>query len=193
MKQYIILKRHKMDTLTNAIKVFARNEWIYYYYAKIKSTFQKYIDDSFEANQIIDNLWLGAVSSSCNREALHEYKIETIISAFLGSVAEYPYDFDYERAKLRDVEDEDILQHFDYLLPIIHKNLMENKPVLICCQRGRSRSASIVAAYLIRYRNMTTDEALKFIKDKRTQINPNKGYIDQLRTFEASHVKIKND
>ncbi len=44
-----------MDTLTNAIKVFARNEWIYYYYAKIKSTFQKYIDDSFEANQIIDN------------------------------------------------------------------------------------------------------------------------------------------
>lgn len=183
-----------MDTVSNTIKVFARNEWIYYYYAKIKSTLQKYIDTTFEANQIIDNLWLGAISSSCNREALHEHKIEVIISAFLGSVAEFPYDFNYERAKLRDVEDEDILQHFEYLLPIIHKNLLEKKSTMVHCQLGKSRSASIVAAYLIRYKGMTTDEALQFIKDKRTQINPNKGYVEQLRTFEALQIgKLKND
>ena len=182
-----------MDTVTNAIKVFGRNEWIYYYYAKIKSNLQKYIDDSFEATQIIDNLWLGAISSSCNREALHEHKIEVIISAFLGSVAEFPYDFDYERAKLRDVEDEDIISHFEALLPIIHKNILENKALLIHCQLGRSRSASIVAAYLIRYRGMTTEEALQFIKNKRTQINPNKGYIEQLHTFESQCKKIKID
>ena len=183
-----------MDIVTDSIKVFARNEWIYYYYAKVKSSLQKYIDDSFEANQIIDNLWLGAISSSCNREALHEYNIETIITAFLGSTANFPYDFKYERAKLRDVEDEDILSDFELLLPIIHKNLMDGKGVLCNCQKGRSRSASIVAAYLIRYKGMTTDEALEFIKSKRTQINPNKGYIEQLRIFESTQVeKIKLD
>lgn len=174
-----------MESVSKAIKVFARNEWIYYYYAKVKSSLQKYIDDSFECNQIIDNLWLGAISSSCNRQALHDHKIEVIISAFLGSVAEFPYDFDYERAKLRDVEDEDILSHLETLLPIIHRNLMEGKGVLCFCQMGRSRSASIVAAYLIRYKKMTTDEALQFIKSKRTQVNPNKGYIEQLRIFES--------
>ena len=183
-----------METISDAIQVFARNEWIYYYYAKMKSSVQKYIDDSFEANQIIDNLWLGAISSSCNREALHEYKIEVIITAFLGSTAAFPYDFKYERAKLRDVEDEDILGDIEYLLPIIHKNLMEGKGVMCNCQKGRSRSASIVAAYLIRYKGMTTDEALQFIKSKRTQVNPNKGYIEQLREFESRYSdKMKNE
>lgn len=183
-----------MDTVTNAIKVFARNEWIYYYYAKLRSSVQKYIDDCFEANEILDNLWLGAISSSCNRDALHEHNIQVIISAFLGSIAEFPYDFDYERAKLRDVEDEDILSDIEKLVPIIHKNLMEGKSVLCFCQKGRSRSATIVAGYLIRYRGMTTDEALTFIKSKRTQVNPNKGYIDQLHIFESKNLeKLKSD
>lgn len=183
-----------MDIVTNAIKVFARNKWIYYYYSKITSNLQHYIDDVFEANEILDNLWLGAISSSCNREALHEHKIEIIISAFLGSIAAYPYDFNYERAKLRDVEDEDILQALEMLLPIIHKNLMEGKGVLCFCKKGRSRSASIVAAYLIRYRGMTLDEALRFIKSKRTQVSPNKGYIEQLHIFEAQQLnKLKTD
>lgn len=183
-----------METITEAIQVFARNEWIYYYYAKTKSSMQKYIDDSFEANQIIDNLWLGATSSSCNRDKLHEYKIEFIITAFLGSTAAFPYDFNYERAKLRDVVDEDILKDIEHLIPIIHENLLNGKGVLCNCQKGRSRSASIVAAYLIRYKGMTTDEAIKFIKTKRAQINPNKGYIKQLRIFESKWAdKIKNE
>ena len=183
-----------MDAVTKTIKVFARSEWIYYYYAKIRSSLQPYIDNSFEANQIIDNLWVGAISSAYNREALHEHNIEIIISAFLGSTAKYPYDFNYERAKLRDVEDEDILSCLEKLLPIIHQTLLNGKGVLCHCQHGKSRSVSIIAAYLIRYKNMTTDEALRFIKSKRTQINPNKGYIDQLIIFEGMKPdKLKAD
>ena len=173
-----------MQTVSKAIKVFARNEWLYYYYSKITSSVQKYIDNTFEASKILDNLWLGGISSACSREALHEHNIETIVTAFLGSTADFPYDFNYERAKLRDVEDEDILSDIENLLPIIHKNLVEGKAVLVNCRYGRSRSATIVAAYLIRYKNMTTDQALAFIKDKRSQVNPNPGYIEQLREFE---------
>lgn len=168
----------------NTIKIWTRNEWIYYYYSKIKTNFQKYIDTTFEANQIIDNLWLGAISSSCNREALHDYKIETIISAILGSTAAYPFDFNYERAKLRDVEDEDIIEDLKRLLPIIHVEIVNKRGVLIHCAHGKSRSCTIVAAYLIKHKNMTTDEALHFIKSKRSQIDPNPGYINQLRQFE---------
>jgi len=166
------------------IKVWARNEWIYYYYSKIETSLQRYIDTTFEANQIIDNLWLGAISSSCNREELHKYKIKTIISAVLGCAAPYPFDFNYERAKLRDVEDEDILSDIRRLLPIIHIELMNHRALLIHCKKGVSRSTTIVASYLMKYKNMTTDEAIEFIKSKRTQINPNAGYIKQLRQFE---------
>lgn len=176
--------------MINTIKVWARNEWLYYYYSKIRTSIQKYFDDTFEATLIIDNLWLGAVSSSCNREALHEHKIETVISAILGSTAMYPFDFNYERAKLRDVEDEDIISEFYHLLPIIHNELVNQRSVLIHCFFGKSRSTSIVAAYLIFYKHMSTDEALEFIKSKRSQIDPNPGYIRQLREFEEE-VKYK--
>jgi protein tyrosine/serine phosphatase len=166
------------------IKIWARNEWLYYYYGKLKTTLQRYIDDTFEANQIIENLWLGAISSSCNREALHENCIETVVSAILGSSAIYPFDFKYERSKLRDVEDEDIKKEFYRLLPIIHQELRNKRGVLVHCVLGKSRSCSIVAAYLIQYQNMTTEEALAFIKTKRSQIAPNESYIQQLKEFE---------
>lgn len=175
--------------------VFLRKDWIYYYYSKISTTIQKYLDNTFEATQIIDNLWLGGISSSCNREKLHEHNIETLICAIMGATAAYPFDFNYERASLADREDEDIISIFYRLLPVIHNSLLEGKPVLCFCKYGRSRSCSIVAAYLIFYKHMTTDEALDFIRAKRSQIDPNPGYVKQLKQFEEEvrQDKKKND
>ena len=174
------------------IKIWARNEWLYYYYGKLRTSMQKYIDDTFETNKIIENLWLGAVSNSCNREMLHENGIETVVSAILGSTAAYPFDFNYERSKLRDVEDEDIKSEFYRLLPIIHTELINHKGVLVHCVHGKSRSVSIVAAYLIKYKNMATEESLSFIKSKRTQIAPNESYIRQLKEFEEE-ISLQKD
>ena len=60
------------------------------------------------------------------------------------------------------------------------------------CIFGRSRSASIVAAYLIKYKNMTTEEVLSFIKSKRTQVSPNQSYIRQLKEFEEE-ISLEKD
>ena len=174
-----------MKLVSDTVKAFARNEWIYYYYTKIRCNLQKYIDISFEANQILDGLWLGGISSASNREALHEHNIETIISVVLGSVASFPYDFNYERADLRDTEDEDIITEFYRIVPIIHEELSKGKAILVTCIWGKSRSCSFVAAYLIKHRGMTTDQALEFIRSKRSQIEPNVNYIRQLRQYEG--------
>ena len=179
-----------MDNITDTLKVWGRNEWIYWAYSKIKCNIQRYVDDTFEATQILDNLWLGSLRSSCNREALQERNIETIISAMLGASAIYPFDFKYERAKLRDVEDEDITGEFDNLLPVIRKELVNNRAILCHCVAGRSRSATIIAAYLIKYHGMTADEALAYIKEKRTQVDPNPGYMRQLKEFE---IKVRSE
>lgn len=179
-----------MKVVTDTVKAFARNEWIYYYYSKVRYNLQKYIDISFEGTMIINGLWLSGISSVSNREALHENNIEMIISAVLGSSANFPYDFNYERADLRDTEDEDIITDFYRLVPIIHNELTNNRGVLVSCIFGRSRSASLVAAYLIKYKNMTADEALQFIKSKRSQIDPNANYIRQLKQYEG---EIRNE
>lgn len=172
------------DAVKDQFKVWGRSEWIYWAYSKIKFNIQPYLDDTFEACQIIDNLWLGSLASSCNRDELKSRNIETIISAVLGASAIYPFDFNYEKAKLRDVVDEDILEDIKKLLPIMRHDLLTGRGVLCHCHHGKSRSATIVAAYLVKYNHMSANEALTFIKEKRTQIDPNPGYIEQLYQYE---------
>ena len=57
--------------------------------------------------------------------------------------------------------------------------------------QGASRSATIAAAYLIKYRGMGAEEALQFMKEKRSCVNPNQGYRDQLKLFEEKVLEEK--
>ena len=170
--------------MDNFFKIFKANDTLYWLYAKSLYNTQKYLNDVFEANQIIDNLWLGGISSVCNKESLQERNIQLIVTAVYGSSAAYPYDFKYSRSPLKDIENEDILPEIEKLLPEIHKELTEQKGVLVSCVKGRSRSASIVAAYLIKYHKMTSNQAIEFIRSKRSQIEPNIGYLNSLKRFE---------
>jgi len=53
------------------------------------------------------------------------------------------------------------------VLAKMHESILEKKPVLVHCFAGQQRSCAIVALYLIRYHNMTPDEAITYIKQKR--------------------------
>jgi len=181
-----------MDKVKETWKLWSRNEYFYWIYSKAKFNIQPYINKTFEATQIIDNLWLGSITSSCNREELKKRNINTIISAVLGASAIYPFDFNYKKSKLRDTEYEDILGEIEEKLPIIHEKLTNNEGVLVHCICGISRSTTTVAAYLIKYKNMSLDETIEFIKSKRSQIDPNKGYMSQLEEFERRQNENKS-
>jgi protein-tyrosine phosphatase len=51
----------------------------------------------------------------------------------------------------------------------VHDILSSNGTVLIHCAAGASRSPSVVAGYLIAYREYTLDDAILFIRSKRKQ------------------------
>lgn len=173
-----------MEATIEKFKIWQRSSWPYWLYAKAVFALQPYRDDTFEATQIIENLWVGDIRSPCNKESLIENNIEMIVSAVYGASAYHPFSFNYEKANLRDVSNENIIDEFDRLLPKIHEELRNNKGVLVHCMQGASRSATIVAAYLIKYHNMTADDALAFMKKKRSCVNPNEGYRNQLDMFE---------
>lgn len=172
---------------------FWRNYPIYWIYGKIRAQVQPYIDDSFEATQIIKNLWVGGICSPSNCKNMKSHNIKMIVSTHVGASPLFPYQFEYRLIELLDIPSENIINSFEKILPDIYDVIVnQQKGVLIHCIAGASRSATITAAYLIKYHNMTADNAIIHMKKLRDEINPNKGYIKQLKLYEKYINNLKN-
>ena len=59
--------------------------------------------------------------------------------------------------------------------------------------QGASRSVTIVIAYLKWKKNMEYEKALYFVQKKRSIVEPNEGFKQQLKLFEKELVKNKYD
>lgn len=58
--------------------------------------------------------------------------------------------------------------------------------VLVHCQKGRSRSAMVCAAYLMKTQRMTCEKAIQAIQALRPEVNVKPALCDALRAFEAT-------
>lgn len=63
--------------------------------------------------------------------------------------------------------------------------------VLIHCQAGVSRSATIVVAYLMQHCNLSMNEAYSLVKNKRSVISPNFNFMGQLMEYENTLKTLK--
>lgn len=55
-----------------------------------------------------------------------------------------------------------------------------------------SRSATIVVSYIMKkFPEMTTEKALKFVKNKRPIVSPNDGFLRQLKSYEKILFKAR--
>ena len=70
---------------------------------------------------------------------------------------------------------------------------MNNKPVLVHCHRGVSRSATVVIAYMMKFKNIGMLEAFNFVKIQRPIIDPNFGFLIQLQAFEEQILISKHE
>jgi protein-tyrosine phosphatase len=129
-------------------------------------------------NHIIDNIYIGNLLSAIDENILLENRIESIVSVFDGFEPMFRDKYKYLHISIDDNEDVDISSYFDAFDKFITEN--EGKNILIHCQHGSSRSGSFVVYYLIKYHNMRFPDALKYAKEKRFCINPNKGFVKQL-------------
>jgi protein-tyrosine phosphatase len=78
---------------------------------------------------------------------------------------------------------EDALEFIGIEIAKVEEARINNKHVLVHCALGKSRSASIVIAYLMKYQKMTLREAYQYGKSRRPVVSPNPNYIRQLREF----------
>lgn len=138
-------------------------------------------------SKIIDNLYLGSWHAT-KKCILDEYEIKSVVSIGCDPYSEHQKGIGYFYF---DVEDniQSASKLFDQILPEILplvENLKNKGNVLIHCSAGKSRSVTIVAAYLIQYKFMSAKGAIEYIREKRDCIRPNDGFIDGLTNFQKS-------
>eukprot|EP00759_Apiculatamorpha_spiralis_P013379 PhF_6_TR20017/c0_g1_i3/m.29239 len=64
-----------------------------------------------------------------------------------------------------------------------------NRPVLVFCKRGISRSATIVATYLMARDRISWVTALERVKSRRRSVAPNLYFLKQMYVFERSEYQ----
>lgn len=161
-----------------------------YYYSifaltKIDNYFRKFgpFDSVFEANEIIDNFYIGDVNSSFAYNSLKEKGITNIISVITGFEPPFSDEFNYLVVDALDTENTDISAVFEATNKFLDNIFENNEKVLIHCLRGRSRSATILCAFLIKKFGMKLDKILELMKDKREVIAPNTHFCEQLEKY----------
>ena len=81
---------------------------------------------------------------------------------------------------LQDSYDCNISLYFDEISDLINKQDI----VLVNCVAGISRSASFVIAYLMKYYELTLEEAFLYVRKRRNRICPNKQFMTYLYEYE---------
>jgi len=135
---------------------------------------------------IEDRLYLGNIMAARSTRSLTENRITHILSVCADQIpAELPEaPYTHMRIAVEDVDFADLLIHLPSACRFIDSALRSGGIVLVHCGQGLSRSAAVVAAYLMWSRRIDATQALEVVRGARDQIWVNVGFFEQLVLFE---------
>eukprot|EP00897_Mesotaenium_endlicherianum_P004173 jgi/Mesen1/3784/ME000205S03042 len=87
---------------------------------------------------------------------------------------------------VEDTESEDISAVFDRACAYIEEAVAGGGKVLVHCFEGRSRSVTVVIAYLMKAKGLTLKEAWARVKGAHPRASPNDGFMSALLALDAS-------
>ena len=126
-------------------------------------------------DQLTPNIWIGG-APTYPRD--YDFLVDNEITAVLDLRAEREDDvgrlardgIDYLRLEVLDVTVPQP-KAIDAGVELIHEHVQEDGVVLVHCAKGRGRSATLVAAYLMGYEGQSFEEANNFMVAKRPLVN----------------------
>uniref|UniRef100_A0AAR5QA02 Dual specificity protein phosphatase 19 n=1 Tax=Dendroctonus ponderosae TaxID=77166 RepID=A0AAR5QA02_DENPD len=116
--------------------------------------------------KVIDCLYLGS-QDCCDLAVLRQYSIKFVLN-------------------ILDLVETDLEKYLHECMHFVDVCVRNKTNVLVHCNAGISRSASVVIAYLIIKRNLLFDDAYALVKQARATVKPNDGFMKQLQ-----HLKKK--
>lgn len=155
-------------------------------FVPIRLFFENYITnlaDNKDISQISENLFIGNISTAANRNFLQDKGITHIINILSHKFEPFSKDFEYLFIEAYDTLECDLT----FSLPITNlfiRNAIKNgEKVFVHCMDGKSRSVSIVLAYMMSLSEDSIDNLLGEIQVVRPIAQPNTSFMSQLVRF----------
>ncbi|KAL8970682.1 MAG: hypothetical protein Q9183_001401 [Haloplaca sp. 2 TL-2023] len=135
------------------------------------------------------NLYIGGLFTLKRKEALKTANITHVLSVLTLPLDAALFEgYQQSIIDLDDDEDADIIQHFPASNAFIREALRGGGGVLVHCAMGKSRSATLIIAYLLSNQiSQTPNEALLLLRQARPMAEPNPGFWSQLELYHRMH------
>lgn len=186
MDEEIIVDKNQPSWVYDNLSWYLSWTW-----GNLRANAQPYISKKYSADCVYSDpnsdfeIHLGGLPSLFNEEKLSENGITHILTAVLGIGNKYSKDkFTTLNIPVRDVEWERVNEYFDTAVDFINECERANGKVFVHCMCGVSRSATLVAAYLIKSKGFTASDAINLIHSRRKKVDPNPGFRKQLEEYE---------
>ncbi|CAL1598121.1 unnamed protein product [Knipowitschia caucasica] len=150
-------------------------------------------------DEVWPNIYIAEKSVAVNKARLKRMGVTHVLNAahgtgvYTGATFYSGMGLHYMGIEVDDFSDSDISQHFRPTAEFMDEALLTHKgKILVNSMMGISRSAVLVASYLMIFQNMSVLEALTAIRNKRP-ISPNEGFLKQLRDFNETLMEERDD
>jgi len=132
-------------------------------------------------NYITDGFWLGGINGTTSN-CLSQASITAVVT-----VREDPINYTtldhYVWIYAKDEPNQQLYDIFSLIHTVMRSWHQDGHNILIHCHGGHSRSATVLASYLMRHFTMDATDTLSFMDTKR-EIHPNKGFLQQLWVYD---------
>jgi len=146
---------------------------------------------------VTPGLYIGDKYACRDLDLLKSLQIRTIINCTVKPKAGglrnyYSSDFLYKRVPVKDSDLEDLTPWFSEVCELVDQSLQQKFNVLIHCQQGVSRSATIVLAYLL-YKGNNLKNAYVQLKTARPIVKPKTAFLRQLVLWDKQLSKKRKE
>ncbi|XP_005999735.1 dual specificity protein phosphatase 19a [Latimeria chalumnae] len=137
-------------------------------------------------------LFLASQDVAHDLETLKKHTISHILNLAYGVENAFPIDFTYKSISILDLPETDIVSYFQECFEFIEEAKVQDKVVLVHCNAGVSRSASVVIGYLMYTDRLAFREAYSVVKGARPAVCPNPGFMEQLKKYQPNNRRQLN-
>ena len=147
-----------------------------------------YYDKIHAFSKVHTHIYLSSYKSANNENSLKKYNIKNILTIMpicndCNKMIKYD-GINYLQIDRYDVKNENLKKEFEKCYNFIDKAIGNKENILIHCRKGKSRSPTIVASYLMKKYKMGSNGALEYLKKHRSIVKPNSGFKKQLDEYE---------